>query len=82
MLTSIAKQRLQLELLSVSAETNTLTTAASETQVVTTETEALTVRIRGSEYVSSRCIAKQEVEGFNRVFCLQSAKDLLKRMYS
>jgi hypothetical protein len=31
--TSIAKQRLQLELVSVSAEMNTLTTAASERRI-------------------------------------------------
>jgi hypothetical protein len=39
------------------------------------ETEAVTVGFRGNEYASSSCIGKREIEGFNRVFSLQSAKD-------
>jgi hypothetical protein len=42
--------------------------------------EALTMGFCGNEYASSRCIGKQETEGFNRVVSLQSAKDYLKRM--
>jgi hypothetical protein len=37
--------------------------------------EALTVRFRSNEYASSSCIGKQEIEGFKKVFPLQSAKD-------
>jgi hypothetical protein len=57
---------------------DTLTTAASETRiwkVVTTETEALTVRFRGNEYARGSCIGKQKNEGFQKVFSLRSAKD-------
>jgi hypothetical protein len=42
--------------------------------------EALTVRFPGNEYASGSRIGKQEIEGFNRVFSLQSAKDSLKEM--
>jgi hypothetical protein len=76
--TSITKQRLQLELVSVSAEINTLTTAALETrilEVVTTETEALTV-------TNTLAVVASEngTEGFKKMFSLQWAKDYLKRM--
>jgi hypothetical protein len=57
---------------------NMLTSAASETltqQGVTTETEALKVGFRGNEYASGSYIGKQEIDGFNRVFYLQSAKN-------
>jgi hypothetical protein len=39
------------------------------------ETEALTVRLRGNEYVSGGCIGKQEIEWFKKVFSLPSAED-------
>jgi hypothetical protein len=42
------------------------------------EMEALTVGFRSNKYASSSCIRKQEMEGFNRVFSLQSVKDYLK----
>jgi hypothetical protein len=44
------------------------------------EMEALIVGFRGNEYASGSCIGKQEIEGFNRLFSLQSAKDSVKRM--
>jgi hypothetical protein len=42
------------------------------------EMEDLTVGFRGNEYTRGSCIGKQEIEGFSRVFSLQSAKDYLK----
>jgi hypothetical protein len=38
------------------------------------------VRFGGNKYASGSCIGKQEIEGFKKVFLLQSAKDYLKRM--
>jgi hypothetical protein len=42
--------------------------------------EALRVGFPRNEYASGSCIGKQEIEGFNKVFSLHSAKDKLKRM--
>jgi hypothetical protein len=61
------------ELVSVSAEMNTLTAAASETrilEVVTTEAETLTVTNTLAVVAS-----EHRTEGFDKVFSLQSAKD-------
>jgi hypothetical protein len=42
--------------------------------------KALTLGSRGNEYASGRCIGKQEIEGFDKVFSIQSAKGSVKRM--
>jgi hypothetical protein len=49
-------------------------------QIVTTEMKALTVKFRGNEYASDRCIGKQEIEGFDKVFSTRIVKDCLKEM--
>jgi hypothetical protein len=42
--------------------------------------EALTVGFQGNKYASNSCIGKQEIEEFNRVFSLHSAKDSIKKV--
>jgi hypothetical protein len=40
--------------------------------------ESLTLRYLGNNYVSGSCTGKQEIEGFDKVYSTQSAKDRLK----